>query len=65
VKLAVKTEMLTIATATTRRVSYEWRPCTPPSNWADGVRRSNFSSPLYVISLCKHTGQVTRYQRTM
>ena len=33
--------------------TYECRPWTPPSSWADGVRRSNLSSPLYVISLYK------------
>uniref|UniRef100_A0AAY4C4M7 Uncharacterized protein n=1 Tax=Denticeps clupeoides TaxID=299321 RepID=A0AAY4C4M7_9TELE len=29
--------------------TYEWRPCTPPSTWADMVLFSNFSSPEYII----------------
>ena len=30
-----------------------YRPWTPPSYWADGVRRSNLSSPLYIIDRSK------------
>lgn len=33
--------------------TYEWRPCTPPSTWADIVLFSNFSSPEYIIELEK------------
>ena len=39
------------------KATYECRPWTPPSSWADGVRRSNLSSPLYVISLYNNTAQ--------
>uniref|UniRef100_A0A8D2QA87 Uncharacterized protein n=1 Tax=Zonotrichia albicollis TaxID=44394 RepID=A0A8D2QA87_ZONAL len=36
--------------------TYEWRPCTPPSTWADVVLFSNFSSPEYIMALRgKHT----------
>uniref|UniRef100_A0A8C3NQS3 Uncharacterized protein n=1 Tax=Cyanoderma ruficeps TaxID=181631 RepID=A0A8C3NQS3_9PASS len=31
--------------------TYEWRPCTPPSTWADVVLFSNFSSPEYIMAL--------------
>uniref|UniRef100_A0A8C5IW36 Uncharacterized protein n=1 Tax=Junco hyemalis TaxID=40217 RepID=A0A8C5IW36_JUNHY len=38
------------------RSTYEWRPCTPPSTWADVVLFSNFSSPEYIMALRgKHT----------
>uniref|UniRef100_A0A672UV07 Uncharacterized protein n=1 Tax=Strigops habroptila TaxID=2489341 RepID=A0A672UV07_STRHB len=33
------------------RSTYEWRPCTPPSTWADVVLFSNFSSPEYIMAL--------------
>jgi len=48
-----------MATETARHSTYEWRPWTPPSSWADGVRRSNFNSPLYVMSLYKTQDSVT------
>lgn len=31
--------------------TYEWRPWTPPSTWAEVVLFSNFSSPEYIIAL--------------
>lgn len=31
--------------------TYEWRPWTPPSTWADIVLFSNFSSPEYIMAL--------------
>uniref|UniRef100_A0A8C9MRU2 Uncharacterized protein n=1 Tax=Serinus canaria TaxID=9135 RepID=A0A8C9MRU2_SERCA len=45
------------------RSTYEWRPCTPPSTWADVVLFSNFSSPEYIMALrgkdtCHKPGRV-------
>uniref|UniRef100_A0A8C3V7P8 Uncharacterized protein n=1 Tax=Catharus ustulatus TaxID=91951 RepID=A0A8C3V7P8_CATUS len=45
------------------RSTYEWRPCTPPSTWADVVLFSNFSSPEYIMALrrkdtCQKPGRV-------
>lgn len=38
--------------------TYEWRPWTPPSIWADMVLFSNFSSPEYIIDLVqRHSAQ--------
>lgn len=34
-----------------RLPTYECRPCTPPSIWADMVRFSNLSSPEYIMDL--------------
>lgn len=39
--------------------TYECRPWTPPSTWADMVLFSNFSSPEYIIEL--HITQKTRF----
>lgn len=33
------------------KTTYEWRPWTPPSIWADVVLLSNFSSPPYIMDL--------------
>uniref|UniRef100_A0A663LUQ4 Uncharacterized protein n=1 Tax=Athene cunicularia TaxID=194338 RepID=A0A663LUQ4_ATHCN len=41
------------------RRTYEWRPCTPPSTWADVVLFSNFSSPEYIMAL---RGKDTRHK---